>query len=65
MIKQTDKLSFDVNNKEHINIYSKFLQNNRSWKGLCPFKLEGVYESVPHMIEAKVTEMYCKVSSEH
>lgn len=64
MLHKDDKIKFNPMNKDHVLMYGQFLKNGRSWKGLCPFKLEEPYESVPHMIEAKVTQAFCEYAEE-
>lgn len=62
MLVKTEKVFFNVNEKDHVLIYSQYLKNNKSWKGLCPFKLEEPYESIPHMIDAKLSKVFCELT---
>lgn len=59
MLLKSEKCYFDEFNPSHVREYANFIDNNRSWKTGCPFKLEEPFISIPHMIESKLSIAYC------
>lgn len=55
------KLTFDVNNDEHLKKYDHFLRTGK-WEGVCPFNCDPKFLSVPHMIQAQIVSRFL---SEH
>lgn len=51
------KLTFDVNNDEHLKKFADFLRNGK-WEGACPFNCDPKFLSVPHMIQARIAERF-------
>lgn len=62
MIYSRERIKFNVNNKEHVEMYRKFLETH-GWshsKG-CPFDLEFPYTTIPDMIKDKLIHKFLKV----
>ena len=53
MIQPRYQVQFDPQNPDHVQEYAYFLTVGR-WKGSCPFILEELFLSVPHMVERKL-----------
>jgi len=51
---------FDLNNKDHIQLYRDFLISSK-WTNGCPFALEYPWANVPDMIKDKLVKFYLKV----
>jgi len=62
MIHSKERVKFDVDNKEHVEIYRKFLET-QSWRHSrgCVFELEFPYTTVPDMIKDKLIHKFMKV----
>ena len=54
MIKQKERIEFDIMNPDHIEDVRYFFQNNR-WKNGCQYKLEYPFLTIPDMIKTKLT----------
>lgn len=62
MIIQTRKRNkFDINNKDHVESFKKFLSQKKWGTAGCPFELEYPWTSVPDMIKDKLVRHYLKV----
>lgn len=61
---KNEKITFDPTEKSHILQYGEYLKK-MGWGGVCPFKLEKPYTSVPHMIEAKLARVFCQLVEEN
>jgi hypothetical protein len=48
-----ERKTFDVNNREHLNEFKFFIENER-WTDGCPFMLEWPHTSIPDMIKDKI-----------
>ena len=61
MIRAKERVTFDVKNKQHVEMYRGFLVN--SYWGItgCPFELEFPYLSIPDMIKDKLIKKFLKV----
>jgi hypothetical protein len=46
------KVLFDPKNKQHINLFKRFLNENR-WGAPCPFLLEEPWLTIPDMLKDK------------
>lgn len=46
------KVKFDVKNDQHLLYFANFMRTG-AW-GLCPFELEGDYDTIPGMILHKI-----------
>lgn len=57
------KQNFDIRDKNHVLEYAFYLENNK-WRNGCPFKLEEPFASIPHMIERKISEMFCVLTKD-
>jgi hypothetical protein len=56
-----NKRSFNINNKNDIECYRKFVRENRWGPNGCPFILEYPHVSIPDMIKEKLIRKYLKV----
>lgn len=64
MLTKTDRVTFDVKNKQHLKSYSFFLKHG-SWVKENPvpfFNLEEPYLSIPDMIRSKIAVEHLRVS---
>lgn len=62
MIYSRERIKFNVDNKDHVEMYRNFLQSG-GWahsKG-CPFDLEFPYLTIPDMIKDKLVRKFLKV----
>lgn len=59
MIYTKERVKFNVNNKQHVELYKKFLETHM-WDG-CPFELEFPYTTIPDMIKDKLIHKFLKV----
>lgn len=60
ILKQRSLITFDKNNKDHVQSFKKFLVQSH-WQGGCPFDLEYPWNSVPDMIKDKLIRHYLKI----
>lgn len=57
---QRQRILFDPSNKEHIDVFRKFIISNK-WDNGCPFELVWPYLSIPDMIKDKIINHYLKI----
>jgi hypothetical protein len=55
------KKVFDPNDENDVDIFKKFLIENKWPKSGCPFMLENPYISIPHMIQEKIVRNLFKI----
>ena len=49
------KHMFDIDNKEHLKLFKKYLHTNAWGPNGCPFVLEWPYLDIPNMLKDKIT----------
>ena len=61
MIYSKERVKFNVNNKQHVEMYRGFLENSYWGRTGCPFELEFPYVTIPDMIKDKLVHKFLKV----
>lgn len=61
MIYTKERVRFNINNKQHVEMYRNFLASNCWGRGGCPFELEFPYTTIPDMIKDKLIHKFLKV----
>jgi len=55
------RVLFDASNKEHVQVYRKFIVD-RKWGSVgCPYELEWPYLTIPDMIKDKIIMQYLDI----
>lgn len=55
------KRFFDVTNPDDIELFRKFMKDDKWTETGCPFILENPYLSVPHMIQDKIVKNVLRI----
>lgn len=61
MIYTKERIKFNVNSKEHVEMYKTFLTKSYWGRTGCPFELEFPYTTIPDMIKDKLIHKFLKV----
>ena len=61
MIYAKERVTFNVNNSKHVDMYRKFLMTSSWGQTGCPFDLEFPYTTIPDMIKDKLIHKFLKV----
>ena len=61
MIYSKERIKFNLANKDHVELYRKFLTTGAWGRSGCPFELEFPYTTIPDMIKDKLIHKFLKV----
>lgn len=61
VLKKKVRRQFDINSKQDIDCYKKFLMQHRWGPDGCPFILEEPFDSIPGMLDNKLVRFFLKI----